>query len=98
MGLACAAPASNAILAWPGAIEVRVKPISLATGCGGLSPRQIHCTWSNTVDMLSLLALFLSLVPCNRPTPRRVPGTSPDSGCHNRRINYKGHCHGSKDG
>src|SRR5262245_50877522 len=98
MGLACCAPASNAIRAWPGAIDVSVKPISLATGGGGLSPWQIRCAWSNNVDMLSLLALRVSLVPCNGLMRRLVPSTSPDGAGHNRGIDHKGHSHGDKDG
>src|SRR5436190_7406351 len=98
MGLAYCAPAANAIRAWPGAIDVSVKPISLATGGGRLSPRQIRCAWSNNVDMISLLASSVSLVPCNGPTRRLVPGASPDGACHNRGIDHKGHSHGGKDG
>src|SRR5215475_6365272 len=98
MGLACCAPAANAIHAWPGAIDVSVKSISMATGSSELSPRQIRCTGSNHVDMLSLLALSVSLVPCHGPTRRLVPGTSPDGACYNRGIDHKGHSHGGKDG
>src|SRR5215475_2500628 len=97
MGLACCAPAANAIRAWPGAIDVSVKPMSLATGGGGLSPRQIRCAWSNHVDILSLLALRVSLVPCHGPTRRLVPGTSPDGACYNRGIDHKNYSHGGKD-
>src|SRR5215468_9258382 len=70
----------------------------MATGGSGLSPRQIRCTWSNTVGMISLLALRVSLSPCNGPTRRLVPGTSSDGACHNRGIDHKGYSYGGKDG
>src|SRR5262249_20549345 len=42
--------------------------------------------------------ISVSRVRCNEPTRRLVPGTSPDGAGHNRRIDYKGHSNGGKDG